>query len=391
MGDLGMIIPAGMLFAAFLLKLPALCRNRHDILLGAVCGLLLMASLVFLLAAVPTIAAINRVSGVPNLAAPVVYSVLTAFSGACLVLIIIWRGGTTERTRRASRLCVIVYGTVIVALNTLFVLGDASEERLRDFDTHYANTPFIREMIVLYLLAHTMAAVVTAALCWHWSRRVTGELRAGLVLIVIGYLLNLGFDGTKLVAVAARWADEDWDWLSTRAAPPLASLAAPLIGGGFVLPLVTQRLGIGWRTAVRYRRLGPLASRLNDAAGGGAPGVTIGPWASLELRLIRREAAIHDGIISLRPYFDGAVREEVLARALAQGHPPDEAEILADAAMIAAAGRAHEADPGRTSPTGDGSSVQPSTRADDLVRMSVALRTSPLVQEAARRATLSGA
>ncbi|GAA2256385.1 hypothetical protein GCM10010232_52400 [Streptomyces amakusaensis] len=389
MGEMGMIIPAGLLFGAFLLKLPALCRNRQDILLGAVCGLLLMASLVFLLAAVPTIAAINRVTGVANIAAPVVYSVLTAFSGACLVLIVIWRGGTTESTRRTSRICVVSYGAVIIALILLFLAGEAPEERLRDFDTHYARTPFIREMIVLYLLAHTAAVVVTAALCWHWSRRVTGELRAGLVLIFIGYLLNLGFDGTKLVAVAARWTGRDWDWLSTQAAPPLASLAAPLIGGGFVLPLVTQRLGIGWRAAVRYRRLGPLASRLTGAAGGGAPGVTIGPWASLELRLIRREAAIHDGIISLRPYFDGTVRDEVHARALALGHSPEEAEILADAAMIAAAGLAYEADPGRTVLAGDGRCVQPSTRADDLVRMSLALRSSPLVHEASRRAALS--
>ncbi|MER5772647.1 MAB_1171c family putative transporter [Streptomyces sp. NPDC001985] len=384
-----MIIPAVLLFGAFLLKLPALCRNRQDILLGAVCGLLLMGGLVFLLAAVPTIAAINRISGVPNLAAPVVYSAITAFSGACLILIVIWRGGTTDTTRRTSRMCVIAYSAVILALNTMFLLGEAPEERLRDFDTHYATTPFIREMIVLYLLAHAVAAVVTAVLCWRWSRRVTGVLRAGLVLIVVGYVLNLGFDGVKLAAVAARWAGRDWDGLSTSVAPPLVSVAAPLVGGGFVLPLVAQRLGIGWRTAVRYRRLGPLAGRLTGSACQGGPSVTIGPWASLELRLIRREAAIHDGIIFLRPYFDTGVYEEVHARALALGHCPARAGILADAAMIAAAGDACAADPGRTELFPGARPAQPSTRADDLVEMSLALRSSPLVHEVLRRAAPS--
>ncbi|MER7044795.1 MAB_1171c family putative transporter [Streptomyces jumonjinensis] len=391
MTNMGMIVPAVLLIGAFLLKLPALYRNRQDILLGAVCGLLLMAGVVFLLAAVPTIAAINRVTGVPNLAAPVVYSALSAFSGACLVLIVIWRGGTTERTRRTARLCVTAYGLVIVALNLLFLIGDAPVERLRDFDTYYATTPFIREMICLYLLAHTVAAVVTAVLCWRWSRQVTGVLRAGLILIVIGYLLNLGFDAAKFSAVAARWAGQDWDGLSTRVAPPLASLAAPLVGGGFVLPLVTQRLGIGWRTAVRYRRLGPLANRLSGAAGQGSSSVAIGPWASLELRLIRREAAIHDGLISLRPYFDETVYDEIRARALTLGHTPAEAAIVADAAMVAAAGRAYAADPGRTALTGSAATVQPSTGGDDLVRMSLALRSSPLVQEAYRHAALSDA
>ncbi|MFI1015098.1 MAB_1171c family putative transporter [Streptomyces sp. NPDC020965] len=381
-----MTLPALILFGAFLLKLPALWRNRQDILLRAVCGLLLVAGLVFLLASVPTIAAINRISGVPNLAAPVVYSVLSAFSGACVVLIIIWRGGTTEQTRRAALLCVLAYGVVIVALYVLFALGDAPVERLRDLDTYYANTPFIREMIILYLLAHTVAAVVMTALCRRWSRRVTGVLRAGLTLIVGGYILNLCYDAAKFAAIGARWAGHDWDHLSTHVAQRLASVSALLIGAGFILPLVAQRIAIGWRTAVRYRRLRSLAQELAGPTGQGMPGVAIGTWASLELRLTRREAAIHDGIIGLRPYFDDTVHHDVREGALALGHPPDEALILADTAMIAAAGRARVADPGRTALAEGKESVQPSTRADDLVRMSLALRRSPLVHEACRRA-----
>ncbi|MFE7133794.1 MAB_1171c family putative transporter [Streptomyces sp. NPDC057638] len=385
MGDVSMTIPAVLLFGAFLLKLPALSRNRQDILLRAVCGLLLVASLVFLLAAVPTIAAINRISGVPNLAAPVVYSVLTAFSGACVVLIIIWRGGTTEGTRRASTLCVIAYGAVIVALNALFVLGNAPVERLRDLDTYYATTPFIREMIVLYLLAHSTAAVAMTVLCWRWSLRVTGVLRMGLALIVVGYVLNIGFDVAKFAAVGARWAGQDWDDLSTHVARPFASLSALLIGAGFILPLVAQWLGISWRTAVRYHRLAPLARELAGTVGR-LPAVAIGPWASLELRLTQREAAIHDGIISLRPYFDERVHDEIHALALARGHSPAEALILADTAMVTAARRAWTAHPGRTTLAEGKQSVRPSTRADDLERMSLALRRSPLVHDVRRRA-----
>ncbi|MFE6132383.1 MAB_1171c family putative transporter [Streptomyces sp. NPDC056437] len=390
MGDLSMTIPALFVFAALLLKLPALRRNPQDVLLRAVCALLLVAALVFLLGAVPVIAAVNRVTGVPNLAAPLVYSVLSAFSGACVVLVLIWRTGPTPRTMRACRLCVIGYGVVILSLNALFALGDAPVERLRDLDTYYANTPFIREMIVLYLLAHTVAAVVVTVLCWRWSLRVGGVLRAGLVLIVVGYLLNLGYDAAKFSAIGARWGGHDWDSLSTHVARPIASVSAVLIGIGFVLPHLGQRLGISWRTAVRFRQLGPLAHELSGTTGYGSPGVAIGRWASLELRLTQREAAIHDAIIHLRPYFDHALHRDTNDSALAQGDSPTQARIVADAAMIAAAGKAQTADPGRTTLAEGAESVQPSTRADDLVQMSRALRRSPLVHEACRRTALSG-
>ncbi len=40
---------------------------------------------------------------------------------------------------------VSVYAGVIVALWVLFALADVPVERLRDLDTYYANTPFMRE------------------------------------------------------------------------------------------------------------------------------------------------------------------------------------------------------------------------------------------------------
>ncbi|MFI6288978.1 MAB_1171c family putative transporter [Streptomyces sp. NPDC051018] len=389
MGDLTMTVPGALLFGAFLLKVPALRRNPRDALLRCVCVLLLLASLVFLLAAVPVLAAVNRLTGIPNLAAPLVYSVLSALSGVCIVLVIIWRGGTTERTKRASFRCLAAYGVVIVALGVLFALGDAPVERLRDLDTYYAGTPYIREMIVLYLLAHTVAAGVTTILCWRWSLRVHGVLRVGLTLIVCGYLLNLGYDAAKFTAVGGRWTGHDLDWLSTHVARPLASASALLIGAGFVFPLVAQRIRIEWGAAVRHRRLGTLVRRLTSTAGRGAPGVAIGPWASMELRLTQREAAIHDGIIALRPYFDEELRSRVESTALDRGHSPAEARIIADAGMIAAAAQARETDPVRTVRPGGGESVRPSTEADDLVLISLALRRSPLVRPARRPAAMS--
>jgi hypothetical protein len=389
MGDLSMTVPGAVLFGAFLLKLPALRQNREDVLLRCVCALLLLAGMVFLLAAVPVLAAVNRITGVPNFAAPLVYAVLTALSAVCIVLVVIWRGGATARTRRVSQWVLGSYGVVIVALVILFALGDASVERLRDLDTYYASTPFIREMILLYLLAHTVAAVVTSALCWRWSVRVNGVLRAGLTLIVAGYLLNLGYDITKFAAIGARWAGHDMDWLSTDVARPVASASAFLIGTGFALPLVAQRLAVEYRTLVRYRQLTPLARLLADPRGGGPPGVAIGRWASMALRLTRREAAIHDGLIALRPYLDPVIRARVEERALAMGRPAPAARALAAAVTVVAAAEARWSEPGGGAVARGRMCPAPGAGAEDLVPLSLALREASAVRRACREAALS--
>lgn len=288
--------------------------------------------------AIPTLMAVNRFTGVPNAAAPLVFSLLTAFSGANIVLIFRWSSGPedAERTRRWSRWCNIATLTVIAAINVLFALGEAPVERLRDLDTYYARTPYIREMILLYLAAHTTAAVTMTLLCRRWAREVHGALRTGLGLIAFGYVLNLLYDIAKFSAIGARWADADWDVLSTEVAPALASVSALLIATGFVLPLVSQHVTSQWDMWRRYSQLRPLsrelqgATRHSIALGGG-------PWTPIEIRLTQRESDIHDGILTVSPYLRAGVRERALRQELEAGRPADEAAAVADAVALATA------------------------------------------------------
>ncbi|MER5770310.1 MAB_1171c family putative transporter [Streptomyces sp. NPDC001985] len=377
MSDLSFYGPAALGGLAFLIRLPGLLRNPRDPLLRAVALLLITGWGVFFFGAIPTIAWVNEVTGVPNFSAPLVYTILTAFSGSCIVLIINWRGGPPERIRRATRWCAGIYGLVGVALFVLFFLGDAPVERLRDLDTYYITTPCIREMIVLYLLAHTVSAIIMTVLCRRWSRDVSGVLRAGLFLMVAGYLLTLAYDVCKFAAVGARWAGHDWDALSTGVARPFASAASFLIATGLGLPLVVQRLESPWRDWCRYRRLGPLWRLLGEAAEGRGS-ARISPFSSAGVRLLQRESDIHDGLLTLNPYFDPGVRAGVLAGALAAGADPRDAEAAAEAAMVTAALAALRADPehrviasSRTLQPGAGHASR------DLLRMSRALSAPP--------------
>ncbi|GGW24142.1 MAB_1171c family putative transporter [Streptomyces xantholiticus] len=383
-------IPAGALGIALAFKLPGLRRNSRDPMLRSVCALLILGASTFFFAAPPTIAEVNRITGVSNFSAPLVYCILSAFSASCLVLLVNWRGGPPEETRRISLRWMAAYSMVVVALVVLFLLGDAPVERLRDLDTYYARTPGIREMIALYLAAHSVAAVGMTVLCWRWSLKVSGWLRGGLVIIVVGSLFNLAYGVTKSAAVAARWAGHDWDYLSTLAAPPLASVGALLSAVGFVLPLAGQRVSDSWHAWAAYRRLGTLWRELRSIAPHGTPSVRISLFSPAELRVTQRESDIHDGMLQLDPYFDRVLREDSYAQALAGGADPRQAHAVADAAMVAAALRARAADPeGQIVKSAEAYTTVAAAGPRDLVRMSLALRHSPVVEAARTRAARS--
>ncbi|WP_407836382.1 MAB_1171c family putative transporter [Streptomyces sp. DSM 116496] len=386
-------IPAAALAIALAFKLPALRHNWREPLLRSVCALLTLAGAVFTFAAPPTIEAVNRWTGITNFSAPLVYCLISAFSASCLVLIVNWRGGPPEQTRRISRRWILGYATVIVILMTLFLLGDAPVERLRDFDTFYANTPYMGQMIGLYLLAHNVAAFVMVAMCWRWSLQVRGWLRTGLMIIVVGYILNLSYDAAKMSAVVGRWVGlgPRLDDLSTFVAPPLAAAGALISAIGFVLPLLCQRLSDSWQHWSTYRRLGPLWHEVRISAPDTPVGVQMSWWSAADIRVIQRESDIHDGFLHLGPYFDRSHRDDALARAYAAGADEDTARAVADAAMVAAAVRARAADPeGRVIGASDEGAPPPADGPRDLVRISHALRNSRVVAECRRQSSLSG-
>ncbi|MEU6755315.1 MAB_1171c family putative transporter [Streptomyces sp. NPDC046685] len=379
-------IPAAAMAISLAFKLPALRHNWRDPLLRSVVTLLTLAGAVFTFAAPPTIAAVNRWTGIVNFSAPLVYCLLTAFSASCLVLMVNWRGGPPERTLRISQRWIIGYFAVIVALVVLFALGETPVERLRDFDTYYANTPYISAMIALYLLAHHVAAVVMVVLCWRWSMQVRGWLRIGLMIIVAGYIFNLAYDATKMSAVTARWFGHNLDDLSTYVAPPLAAVGALVSAMGFVVPLVCQRLSDHWQTWATYRRLGTLWQEVQISAPSGTPSVQMAWWTAGELRVIQRESDIHDGFLHLGPYFDKALRDGAYESAVAEGADPETARAVADAAMVAAAVRARSADPeGKTIGDEVETLLDTADGPRDLLRISHALRHSPVVQAVRQR------
>ncbi|MFE6283689.1 MAB_1171c family putative transporter [Streptomyces sp. NPDC057877] len=324
-----------VLWLALLLKAPDLARHRGDPYLRTICAVLGLAGLCFLLGAPPTVGAINDLSGEPNLAAPLTYAAITAYCAASQVLVVYWRGG--PRVHRTARRWILAYACVVVGIAATFALGEAPVERRTDLDTYYATTPFIAEMIVLYLAAHLTAVTVTTLSALRWARHVDGWLRTGLTVLGIGTLCASGYSVSKLVAVVARWCGYDWSALGTTVAPAAAGLGALVTVTGVLLPLAAPRLA-QWRQARRtYARLAPLERALDDVLTRHSLRLPRPRPASPATRLMWRQTSIHNALGHLGAHLDRSVYDRTHQAVLDTLGDAARARDAAWAAVIVAA------------------------------------------------------
>jgi hypothetical protein len=369
-------ISGSILWLVCAVKIPALVRRRDDALLRAACRLLFAGGCIMFLAAPDIVLALNRLTGITNFSAPVVYAALAAYSAAALLLIINWRPAPAEQTRRISRLVVIAYSGTALIIFLLFWAGNTPVQQLTLFDAYYANTPYIREMIVVYLVAHGVAATASLILCWQWSKQIRGSLRTGLHLLVCAYVLHLCYDVCRMAGVAARWTGHNLDFLIDQITPRFAALSAVLGAVGFTLPLVGPRASETIRVMRQLRQLNPLWRALQNVPTPGAVRTSLPWWRTPPaLLLTSRKTAMYDAILALSPYCEPAVRDTAYQTALRFGANEPSAEVTADAAMILVACERQ-----RTNPEAQTTTQSTTLRSQDLIALSMAL-TLPVVQD----------
>ncbi|MFV0136174.1 MAB_1171c family putative transporter [Streptomyces sp. HMX87] len=328
-------VSCAALWLGLLVKAPDLIRHRGDPYLRAICAVLALAGLCFFLGAPPTVGTVNRLTGAPNLAAPLTYASITAYSAASQVLIVYWRGG--PRVHRTARRWVVGYVCVVIGIATTFALGDAPVERRTDFDTYYATTPYIAHMIVLYLVGHLAAVGVTTVSALRWARQVRGPLRVGLTVLGIGTLCNAGYSVAKLVAVGAHWSGRDWSVLATGVSPAAAGLGALITVTGVLIPLAGPHLA-DWRRARRmYTRLAPLERELSGVLTARSLRLPRPRFASPTTRLMWRQTSIHNALSYLDAHLDRSLYERTRQAVLRETDDPDRAEAAAWAAIVATA------------------------------------------------------
>ncbi|MET7472935.1 MAB_1171c family putative transporter [Streptomyces sp. NPDC005648] len=379
-------VPTVLLATALIAKLPTFVRAWRDPDVRATTVLLTSATAVLVVITPANIERLNRLTGVPNIASPWAYSFLTAFCATGLTMIIRWREEPSERRSRRMRRIYWAYAGVVAALWGTFLLADAPEPRIYDLDTYYANTPWMREHILLYLTAHMVSCLVAAWMLWKWFPQIGDRwLKAGVVFLQLGYAMGLLFDAAKYTAIGARWAGTDWDGLSTHAAPPFALLEAALVALGFLVPQLGPFLQRWVRDRREHRRLRPLARAVRVLGAAAAP-ARLGFWSPLDLRLMQRRQHIHDALRMLGPYVDQGLYDRAYAAALTE-HGEAGAHGAAGAVAVRAALDAHRAGTpcapraGRA-PSGPGNPV-----AHDIEAVSRALAHPRTIDTLRRRVT----
>ncbi|WP_369392734.1 MAB_1171c family putative transporter [Streptomyces sp. CG1] len=326
-------VPTVLLALALFFKLPTFIRAWRDPEVRATTLLLFWATSALVVIIPVNIERLNKLTGIPNIAAPWAYSFLTASCATGLTMIMRWREEPSERRRRRIRRIYCIYIGIIASLWVTFFLASVSKPRIYDLDTYYANTPWMREHILLYLVAHLMSCLTAAFMLWKWFQEVEKPwLKTGVVFLQVGFALGLVFDAAKLTAVTARWFGTDWDWLSTKAAPPFAMLEAVLAAAGFIIPQAGPALQRWARDQSEYRRLWPLWRAVHTLMPAAAP-AHFGFWVPLDLRVMQRQQRIHDALRILAPYFNTGLYHRAYTEAVTT-HNRAEARAIAGAASI---------------------------------------------------------
>jgi uncharacterized protein DUF6545 len=301
--------------------------------------------------------------------------------------------------RRLLALAVCVTGMAVS-----FTAASPLPETLGDFGDLYDTRPELLVYITLFIAFLGTALAELLVLAWRYARlaRRRPYLRGGLMLMCAGSVLGLVYLAEKTVYVitqAAHWpppfaSDQS---CSSLLAPPQCAFSITLPITAVLLAALGATLPV-WGPALtapfRYYRnrrffhaLEPLWQRLRDEF----PQITLpeqdkrASRPDLALRLYRRVIEIDDGRLLLRPYLSPAITIAAGEAAAAHGLRGQDLRATIEAAEIAAALRARQADfpiPAESPPERtDSRTSDVSREAAWLARVARAYATSPVVQD----------
>jgi hypothetical protein len=343
--------PVLLAWTAVVFKLPAVRRNPHDPGPRAYWLGLVGVALTLTVLLPPVYLAVDRLTGVPNLARLLGHGLALAagWSVQAFLLLLSYPAATAwPRIRRRGW----ALATALVAMSTLFVLAPVDDETM-EFTSRYADAPLIPEYWLLFLAYLGLTGVEVVRLSWHYAGLSDRPaLRLGLRLTAVGALFGLGYityEGSYVAMRRFGLGAPPGDLQAVTQA--LLAGAAGLIVVGSTMPTWGPRIGLPrlWRWFSRYRaslRLRPLWLALCRSS----PEIALVPptaWVvealtarDLDFRLYRRVIEIRDGRLMLRAHLDP--RAEARARTLgrAAGLSGDGLEAVVEAASLATALRA---------------------------------------------------
>jgi hypothetical protein len=389
-------------WSAFFFKLRDLVRDPGNRELRLLCLAIATFATPFVVASPWAYVRIDRALGVTNIATLFIYTSVAVCLASFMALLVSW-SSAKDRIRLWHR-ALVAYAVISVAsMVTLFWLGDVSDgEHVVDFDVHYADTPYIREFLLVYVVLFVVGMIGLAFMCWRYAKAVHRPwLRRGLRVVAVGAVFGLGYALPKGASLAwDMFGTSPLHFISVNVAPMFASIAAWLFAAGFTMPA----WGVGLDNARErltqyraYRQLHPLWKALTHAF----PEVVLFPDLhpdnprralredDLPFMVRRMVFEIRDAQLALRPYTCPAVAESARELCEEQQVPAEEAEALVEATQIKAALRAMEAGGDSHHPAAaphDPADGDMTAERDWLIRVADAFLRSDLIEDAIARA-----
>jgi hypothetical protein len=395
--------PLVVLWGTVVGKLPALRRDPHNGALRAYWLAVVAVALAWTVLQPPVHLAVDRLTGVPNLARLLGHSL--AVAAACAGQAFLAYSSYPEAAaRRRVRAQMWVAAGTLAAMALLFMVGRVQHETL-DFIGSYGHSGPILAYWLCFLAYLGVSQVEVIHLAWRWARfsdRLIIQLAGRLV--ALGGLFVLAYIGYDLLYLAASRLDRA-DLLGNQPLITRMLLTTAILIGtlGSTMPAWGPWVGLPrlllWASQYRaHRRLYPLWYALYQAVPDIALDPPPGAWHD-RLRLRRlgfalhgRIVEIHDAQLVLRPYRDPRVAEAAATLAGQAGLDGEDLRALVEAATLAAAVQAKAGQ----QPTPEDAAVaatpgDPGAHRDIpdlpgeitwLVRVATAYTHSPLIERA---------
>ncbi|MFE7777954.1 MAB_1171c family putative transporter [Streptomyces sp. NPDC057445] len=329
----------------FLVLVRDLGRSRRDPALVALAFTYGFSALSYAVSLTWVWVRVDGLFGVPNIVVPIAQGFVMLVLALQAAVLAHW-SKPLEEARRRSRLLLVAALAVIATMAVLFASLTPATTRPTDFSLYYAHDPVFQAYVLLYFGMYSVAEIYLALSCWKYAHATTNRsIAASLRLVTVGAVITLGYSGIRIAAIIGAEAGfsvshlNDFAWAC-------GDIGATLTQIGYLIPTVARRAtGVrDWATAhIRFRRLGPLWSALDQAD----PGITLRRPAhqgrdvlrgrSAHFPLLRRRVEIRQGQKLMRRYLDPAARARAETRRTSEGLSGTELAAAVTADQIHAA------------------------------------------------------
>ncbi|MEV0385131.1 MAB_1171c family putative transporter [Nonomuraea sp. NPDC050643] len=301
-------------------------------------------------------AAIGELTGVPNLARLLGHLSMLVAAWSSLAFMRQMRSPDQEGSGRPPAGLRLLAGFA-TALVVLFALAATEVNDIR-WAARYAAHPFILEYWLVYLAYLGPTFGLMAATGWRYARLVGDPtIRLGLRLVGVGAVCGVTYHVHKALFFASRRLGFAYENVAAAdQVLPFAAMSLVLVGAS--MPVWGGRAGVPGAVEwlANYRTYQGLRSLWLDLYRAN-PHIALVPPRPLALdllmpydlrmRLYRRVVEIRDGRLAMQPYMDPAVAATARAESARKGMSGPAAEVVVEAATLAAAlrARAMGADP----------------------------------------------